>query len=465
MAITVDQKPNSTAIPIGQDVIFAISDATVLASHVNVRFYCDIMYSSTTTATQSKIVTLKTTPNAAGSGIFDLKRSIEAELGADYVLDDTNNNVRFKGDLNVEGAPIHHISQFTTSKCSSGNFSCDFYVKGSTAVGEPVNVVGSVQSTGTFFVFNFKPDNNDILYVDGGLYNYKLSRMGILQNSTTSQFLTEMPVVVSAKLTDVGTVGLLQGMSGFLAGYTGINNILFKFFDKDGTNLGTDNLACSSAHGGQSTFPTTNSSKAFLFLGVYPANLRQHTTIPSTTSYYTFSARSVSNVLKTKEYRVNIVEDCEYETHRLCWLNKFGTWDYYNFTVKSTKSTSATRKFYNSSRGDWSGSKFKHTHYKGGKTVYKMDSKDSITLNTEYLSEENGIWLEGLINSSEVFLIKEGSNWDVGDAAVDHTDFRDLVEPVVITNNAITRRTLINDKLIMHTFTIEKSESNNTHRS
>ena len=464
MAITLEQEPYSTAIPIGQDIIFSISDSTVLASHVNVRFFCDIMYSTTTTATQSKIVTLKTTPNAAGSGIFDLRRSIEAELGADHTTNEGNSNVRFKGETGIE-APIHHVSQFTTSKHSSGNFSCKFYVKGSSAVGEPVSIVGSVLSTGNFFVFNFKPDNNDILYNSGGEYHYDLSSMKILQNSTTSQFLTEMPDVVSAKLTDVGTVGLLQGMSGFLSGYTGISSVLFRFYDSNGGSLGTQSLACAINTGGQTITATTNSTKAFLFLGVYPANIRQHMNVPSGTAYYKFSARSSANVLKTKEYRVNIVEDCKYETHRLCWLNKFGTWDYYNFTVKSTKSTSANRKFYNASRGDWSGSKFKHTHYKGGKTIYKMDSKDSITLNTEYLSEENGIWLEGLINSSNVLLIKEGSDWDLGDSSVAHTDFRNLVEPVVITNNAITRRTSVDDKLIMHTFTIEKSENNNTHRS
>jgi len=68
------------------------------------------------------------------------------------------------------------------------------------------------------------------------------------------------------------------------------------------------------------------------------------------------------------------------------------------------------------------------------------------------------------MTSPEVFLIKEGSTWDLGDASVPQTDFRDLVEPVVITNNAITRKTSVNDTLISHQFNIEKSNNNNTHR-
>jgi hypothetical protein len=466
MAITIEQKPNSSVIPIGQDVIFSVSDSTVLASHFNVRFYCDVMYSSTTEALQSKIVTLKTTPNAAGSGIFDLRRALESELSADYTLDSDNNNVKFKGEANVVDAPIHHIQMLSTSKNISGNFTCNFYVKGSASVGSSISNVGSVVSSDSFFVYNGQPDANDPLTNTSGDYHYDLDAMGLFQNGKSSQFLSGLPTTIYAGLSDVGTVGILQGMSNFYPGYTGIGDVMFRFYDSSDTLLNDLPLSTATAQGGTPfNGATTNSSRASLFVGVYPGNIRQYFPIHSNVSYYTFEGRSTAGLSKTNLYRVNIVEECKYPVNRLCWLNKFGTWDYYNFTVKSTRSTSATRKFYNSSRGDWSGSKFRHTHYRGGKTVYKMDSTDSITLNTDYLSEEEGVWLESLMSSSEVFLIKEGNTWEVGDASVPHTDFRDLVEPVVITNSAITRRTKVNDTLISHQFTIEKSNNNNTHRS
>ena len=465
MAITIEQKPNYSAIPVGQDVIFSVSDATVLANYFNVRFYCDVEFSSTTEALQSNIVTLKTTPNAAGSGIFDIRRSLEAELSADYTLDSNNSNVTFKGDSGVEDAPIHHTAKYTTSKYSSGNFTCKFYVKGSAEARGVANIIGSVVSSDSFFVYNGVPDSEDIVSVTNGDYYYDLNEMGMLQNASASQFLTGMTQVSYARLTDVGTVGLLQGFSNFLTGYVGISSIVFDFYNSSGSIISSSTMSCNVGAGGTSTATaTTDSTKAFLFAGVYPANIRQHTTIPSGTTYYTFTAKSSASVSKTKTYTVNIIEECEYPVTRLCWLNKFGTWDYYNFTVKSTKSTSADRKFYNSSRGNWSGSKYKNNHYKGGKRVYQVNSRDTITLNTDYLLEEEGVWLESLMSSSEVFLIKEGSAWDLGDAAVSHSNFNDLVEPVVITNSAITRRTKANDTLISHQFTIEKSNNNNTHR-
>ena len=289
--------------------------------------------------------------------------------------------------------------------------------------------------------------------------------MGLLTFASTAQFLSGMPTRTYATLSDVGTVGLFQGMSNFITGFTGISNVLFSYYDVDGSLLSDTSLSCSVSTGGTSLLAsTTNSTKATLFAGVYPGNIRQHSAIPAGTSYYTFEGKSSAGVSKTKQYTVVIIEECKYPVTRLCWLNKFGTWDYYTFTVKSTKSTSSNRKFFNSSSGDWSGVKFKNNHYRGGKRVYNVDSKDSITLDTDYLTEEEGIWLESLMLSSEVFLIKEGNTWDVGDSPVAHSNFNDIVEPVVITNNAITRRTSINDTLISHQFTIEKSNNNNTHR-
>ena len=465
MAITIEQKPGASVIPVGQEVIFSISDATTLASHHNVRFYCEVMFSSTTEALQSKIVTLKTTPNAAGSGIFDIRRALESQLSADYTLDDANSNVRFKGVTGVEDAPIHHIAQFTTSKNISGSFTCNFYVKASTSPRGTVVKIGTTQSSDSIMVYNGVPGSDDILYNDNGDYSYSLSNMNLLQRSSGAQFLSGMPTVTYARMSDAGTVGLLQGMSHFISGYTGINNIRYKFYDAADTYIEEYLLACNTSTGGTSlNAATTNTTEASLFLGVYPANIRQNHLIPSNTAYYTFRGVSSAGVSKTQKYTVNIIEECKYPVTRLCWLNKFGTWDYYNFTVKSTKSTSADRKFYNSSRGNWSGSKYKNNHYTGGKKVYQVNSRDSITLNSDYVSEADGIWLETLISSSEVFLIKEGSTWDLGDSSDDITDFRDLVEPVVITNSAITRKTSANDKLISHQFTIEKSNSNNTHR-
>lgn len=468
MAITIEQEPHSSVMPVGQDVIFSVSDSTVLASHVNVRFFCDIYFSGSAPSSATKISTLKTTPNAAGSGIFDLRRTLEAGLSPDYMADRSNAAVSFQGSTTFEEAPIHYIAEYSRSSNTSGVFYCNFYVKGSATPSDPVSVVGSLVASDKFYIFNCVPDFSDKLFNTAGNYHYDMNDLELYQNSTTSKFLTDMPTQVYAGINDVGTVGLFHTLNHYDSTYSGIGDIHYTFKDVNGNVLGTEFRTCSAAFGGGGTYGTSTSitDRTLLFSGIYPANIKQAFTIPAGTTSYDVKCRSTSQVQKSRIYTVNIVEECEFPVTRLCWLNKYGVWDYYNFNKKSVSSTSSSKKFFNSSKGNWSGSKFKHNHYSGGKTAYSVDSKDSITLNTEYLSEEAGIWLESLINSPEVFLIKEGSSWNEGDTETStFTDFRDMIEPVIITNSSVSRKTVINDKLIMHTFTIEKSISNNTHRS
>ena len=37
----------------------------------------------------------------------------------------------------------------------------------------------------------------------------------------------------------------------------------------------------------------------------------------------------------------------------LTWLNKYGVWDYYNFTKKNTSSTNINRTSFNKVKGNW----------------------------------------------------------------------------------------------------------------
>ena len=92
----------------------------------------------------------------------------------------------------------------------------------------------------------------------------------------------------------------------------------------------------------------------------------------------------------------------------------------------------------------------------GGSRSFNVSSKESIQINTDYISEEDGMYLEGLIMSPEVYLINK---YEASDAT---GLINKYVEPVLLTDSSITRKTKANDKLINHTFTIEKSKSTNT---
>ena len=92
MATLIEQKPLFSQVPVGQEVIFVVSNSTIVAGFTNVRFIADVYISNTTpasiTTTTIPTATFKTTPNNAGVGIFDFKQVVENYVSADNMAFD-----------------------------------------------------------------------------------------------------------------------------------------------------------------------------------------------------------------------------------------------------------------------------------------------------------------------------------------------------------------------------------------
>tara|TARA_R110000787_G_scaffold8114_2_gene27121 strand:+ start:276 stop:1676 length:1401 start_codon:yes stop_codon:yes gene_type:complete len=465
MAITIDQKPISKMMGAGQELVFTVSDAATIASHFNHRYYCDVYVAKGLIADAVKVSTLKTTPNSSGVGIFDVRRAVETELSSDYFIDNASGFSEFQGSSGLYDVPLHYVSECSMAGNSSATFYFKFYIKASTTLRGSISTVSTVQSLNNFYYHS--AFSNDEVRSYGGVSGngFGVPSSLYFMNSNSDNFLTKMPYNIKARANDVGVVGFLTGISHFVSSYTSPHYIGIEFYNSAGASVGSKTLSVTQGTGGQAYNTNTGAGNTIrCYAGVYPANLKQTGDLPSGTSYYTFRAYRIDNSIVSAEYTISIQDECEYETNRLCWLNELGAWDYFNFNVKSVRTTNVSRNSFNSSGADWSGEYYSRPYNRGGKKVYSVSSKDSILLNTEYLTEEEGIWLESLMSSSEVFLIKKGSTWAVGDTAASQGDYSQFVEPVVITNSAMTRKTLLNDKLISHQFTIERSQQNNTYR-
>ena len=81
MATTITQKPLYNRLPVGQEVIFAISNSNIVAQYTNVSFQADVYISNGTppTITGTPLATFKTKPNNAGVGIFDFRQVVESQ--------------------------------------------------------------------------------------------------------------------------------------------------------------------------------------------------------------------------------------------------------------------------------------------------------------------------------------------------------------------------------------------------
>ena len=162
--------------------------------------------------------------------------------------------------------------------------------------------------------------------------------------------------------------------------------------------------------------------------------------------------------LITAEYRINIICDNSfgYEGIRLTWLNKFGTWDYYTFNQKSIRSLNTNKTQYTQLGGTWNESVYQPHGYKGGMKNFRVNAKEKLTLNTDYLSDLESVWMEGLFNSPEVYIL-------TGETTTDNAGLiNKYLQPVILTTTTFTRKTVANDKLIQYTIEVERNKEQRT---
>ena len=129
MAISIDQKPLYSILPIGQDVMFTVSHEQLVATKYNVKFIAEIYVNHTaiTWSANELIGSFKTTPNNAGVGIFDLRSVLETYLKPDNLGSTYGNGSRYK--TSDETHPMHLIDKFAVSENSIKYFAVRFTIE------------------------------------------------------------------------------------------------------------------------------------------------------------------------------------------------------------------------------------------------------------------------------------------------------------------------------------------------
>lgn len=132
-----------------------------------------------------------------------------------------------------------------------------------------------------------------------------------------------------------------------------------------------------------------------------------------------------------------------YETRRLHWLNKFGVWDSFTFSLVSIDSTTVQSYGYQREKGVWDDTSYKYPLYQGEKVDFAKTASDQLTLNSDWINQDVQQWLvRELLESPSVYL--EVNNG---------TDF----EPVKVTNTNYQLKTRRRDGLIQEQITIERT--------
>jgi len=460
MATLIVQQPLANpgtfdrVLPVGQEIIYTVANPTVVSTFTNVKFVAEVHISSfappNPNTTNDLVGTFKTSPNNAGAGMFDFRPIIESFVNADNTA---RKGSAYKSVLNGgnSSTPIHLIDKYSGNINTMRWCSIKFMVEYIDASGNLVT--NSEVLAGMFIVFNGYLKHTDELLLSGVNFGYDLYSNFLLDGGT-KKFLTNAPTTQYANLEDYGTVALLMP-------YT-TEGIEITYFDSSGSTIGFEQINHTTANGGF-VYPQANIQSFILFFGLYPANLQGSSTmfqgfVSAGTiqgGYYNITALDDSLQVASETYTINL--NCPtlkgYEPIRLTWLNQWGAWDYYTFTMKSTKMISTKGSTYQQLGGSWNKRAYKLDSFKGGKKSFRVNATEKITMNTDFVSESESEWFEDLINSPEVYIL-EGFKTDTANSSLNK-----YVTPVRLTTSSYTKKTVANDKLMQYTFEVEKSKT------
>lgn len=284
------------------------------------------------------------------------------------------------------------------------------------------------ETSSTLYAFNGSLRHPD--WIDFDYQNYNADT----NNSTSPRlFLTSWP---RAKRYYCGLDERV--FLGIICDDTGMN-LRVRIYNSSNTQIATDLVAVTLSN--------------FIVFDASPSTIIANTSITQgnfdAAAYYTIEARPTGGGAysgASEAFRIDIDLECHrYDTKRLHWLNKFGVWDSFTFTLVSVDSTNVESYGYQREKGVWDNTSYTYPLYQGERVTFAKRATDQLILNSDWISQEVQQWLvRSLYESPVVYLEQENG-----------TEF----EPVIITNSSYQFKTRRRDGLIQEQITIERTYS------
>jgi len=229
--------------------------------------------------------------------------------------------------------------------------------------------------------------------------------------------MTSGPVTQSFFDSNTGTVGVFTGGAGVLSQIPTKVRIV--------SDLGTTDINVSSS---------VSSSQQIQQVPLFPAQPGFPYASPE---YYTVQAYNGSTALGTPIY-FNFKCEQKYPNIRIKWKNRFGQFDYFNFDMVNKQSFSTTTRGYQPQLGTWTGTSLSYNSADSSNLNYIVDSKQSISVNTDWIPEAYNEIIKQILVSEEMYWIKDESST--------------VLTPITIATDSITFKTGVVEKVIQYGF-------------
>lgn len=255
---------------------------------------------------------------------------------------------------------------------------------------------------------------------------------------------------------DMTTISFYNGVNGtppaMVRGLGGIRYTLY-----NGTTL-VDTVVYQNIQafgGGPNINPNDGTTVSYPYnaitAGTGPKNFQDFD--PSATHYYVSTGAYDPNAQAFVGgdpmfyvHRFNIIEEAcnDFEHYQFSWLNSYGFRDYYTFNKKKTRQVAITRNEFLKEDANYASSSYDVNTYNRGTTVYSQKLQETYTAFTDYISDADAAFLEGLYISADVKVRMGGS-----------TDWW----PISLISSSYVEKTTRKDKLFQYELTFKQANN------
>ena len=423
MALAFTQEPTSIFAAIQPYCVTMYNSS--YGSYTKYRYVLDISINGTLVDRK------KLLPNAAGYAIFDISKTVQDYLVTTYIQRDGS------GNYTAEISNIAERTSVTGSTSFSRSYDTVAYVL--LQAREEYDIAGTVtlssvqDSVSAFGMPITTIFANGANYLDLSLYGN--------DDSVDKRFLTNAPEIVYCPADGYGTISFINFYSGTLAdnkiveiGYIGYDDAGGTTGDEYYYNTLGISLAAAGLSEGINASGIISVNRDYI-IGHLPFGWQNIEDDNNLSGQFNNSTRikvkcfSANGVVMESPYLA--VTDCSrFPNVRLRFKNAFGVWDYFDFNKVSKTSEVINKKSYKRIVGTFNGTSYTYQTYDREDVQYGFTGKQSIILNTDWLTQDQYTWLAEMIQSNEVAIYESGT-WLAANITDSNYEFKtDVVDGI-----------------------------------
>ena len=417
------------------------------------------------------LTTIKQQPNPSNKGVFNLGRIVKQYLDYDnhaLTIGDTGSLFN-KNSQTAKFFKVAFGEEFGTSTSSS--------VTSYSGVG---NATGSAAFTGSnpfYYLINgvLDPNSGDWNWATGSYF--KTEPIPSTGSFNYQVALTDAPRTQYIKAGEYASISVLNGnlnqstssgqdiawveyniYSGSVTSsyfFDNINNTNTIYSGGPRTGSVTDTFPGTIQPCSSSARPFQTSGSLLIHVGVGPQNLLDNGNIPEITGswdYYTVklhpqgtSSVNTNGVWDTFTFNRQDIS-CGYDGKRFAFINNYGVFDYFNFTLATNQTTALDYGLYKQNFVDYSTktNAVTYNRERRGINSYYTNISENFQVYSDWLTQEEADWLGQLFFSPSVF-VQEGTIWLP--IIITDTQFATKTNPRTQKNfNYVVNYTLSNNK-------------------